>query len=157
MSQGDVLRELVGSVTVAALGTVEGTEPFVSMTPFAVATDGRAVILHVSRLAAHTRNMLRNPAVSVLVMEPEGPGKMSQGLARVTIQGTARFLEPSEAGYLAAREAYLSRFPKAAELFSFGDFGLVAVEVRSARLVGGFAQAHSLTAEAFARALSLSS
>ncbi|MFN9268189.1 MAG: HugZ family protein [Planctomycetaceae bacterium] len=153
MSQGEVLRELLGRVTVAALGTFDGEEPFVSMTPYAVAADGRGIILHVSRLAAHTRNMLRHPAVSLLMMEPEGPGKMAQALARVTVQGTAQFLEATDEGYAEAREAYLERFPRSAELFSFGDFGLVLVSVRAARLVGGFAQAHSLTAEAFARAV----
>ena len=61
--------------------------------------------------------------------------------------------ERTDEGYAEAREAYLERFPRSAELFSFGDFGLVLVSVRAARLVGGFAQAHSLTAEAFARAV----
>jgi hypothetical protein len=38
-------------------------------------------------------------------------------------------------------------------LFHFPDFDLVQIEVLSARLVGGFAQASSLSAETFARAV----
>jgi hypothetical protein len=38
-------------------------------------------------------------------------------------------------------------------MFGFGDFSIFVILVRSARLVSGFGQAASLTAEAFAEAL----
>ncbi|MFN7806412.1 MAG: HugZ family protein [Planctomycetaceae bacterium] len=148
-----LLKTLVTQVSNAALGTWDGETPFVSMTPFAVAADGRSLFVHVSRLAAHTRHMLAHPAVSLLVMEPEAPGKMPQGLARVTIQGRARTLSPQDPAHAAAKNCYLTKFPSAAELFHFADFELVQIEVLSARLVGGFAQASSLSADTFARAV----
>ncbi len=148
-----LLKSLVIHVSNAALATIDGETPFVSMTPFAVLPDGRALIVHVSRLAAHTRHMHVSPAVSLLVMEPEVPGKMPQGLARVTIQGRAHPLSESDPGYSVAKSQYLSKFPSAAELFLFPDFELVRIEVLSARLVGGFAQASSLSAETFARTI----
>lgn len=153
-SQSELLRRLVTEISVAALGTLEGGGPFVSMVPFAVSDDGQTLLVHVSRLASHTRNMQEHPAVSLLVMEPEGPGKMPQGLARVTIQGRARVLEEESREHGGAKRAYLARFPQAADLFQFPDFRLVAIDVLSARLVGGFAQATSLSKEAFARAVS---
>ncbi len=73
-----------------ALGTLQNEEPYVSMVPFAVAPTGKSLIIHTSRLAAHTRNMRRNERVSVLVTEAEGAGKTPQSLARVTIQGISR-------------------------------------------------------------------
>jgi len=148
-----LLKSLVTQVSNAALGTLDGESPFVSMTPFAMAADGRSLFVHVSRLAAHTRHMLAHPAVSLLVMEPEAPGKMPQGLARVTIQGRARTLSPQDPAYAGGKDRYLAKFPSAAELFQFPDFDLVQIEVLSARLVGGFAQASSLSAETFARAV----
>src|SRR5262245_21154183 len=84
------LQGLVCERSVAALGTLHDGQPYVSMVPFALAPDGRALVIHVSHLAAHSTNMRRDRRVSVLVMEPEGPGKMPQSLARVTIQGEAR-------------------------------------------------------------------
>lgn len=147
-----LLKSLLTQVSNAALGTLDRDTPFVSMTPFAVAADGRSLFVHVSRLAAHTRHMQSHPAVSLLVMEPEAPGKMPQGLARVTIQGRARTLSQQDPVYAGARERYLAKFPSAAELFHFPDFDLVQIEVLSARLVGGFAQASSISAEMFARA-----
>lgn len=147
------LRTLVNDRSVAALGTFTGSEPYVSMVPFAVAADGRHLIVHVSRLAAHTQNMLRNELVSMLLMEPEGPSKAAQALARVTIQGVARVARIDEAGYAEWRAAYLEQFPSSAPMFDFGDFNLFLIEVISARLVTGFAQAMSVSAKEFAAAV----
>jgi putative heme iron utilization protein len=98
--------------------------------------------------------MRRDGRVSLLVMEPERPDKMSQALARVTIQGEAREVAVEHPEHGPAREAYLGRFPDAAGMFELADFGLFRIEVRSARLVGGFAQAVTLSPEGFAAALS---
>lgn len=149
-----ILGSLLQERSVAALGTLAGDEPYVSMVPFAVAADGRSLIVHVSRLAAHTQNMLQNGQVSVLVMEPEGPSKPAQSLARVTIQGMARVARVDEVDYPEWRAAYLERFPSSAPMFDFGDFNLFLIEVVSARLVAGFAQATTVAVEEFARAVS---
>jgi putative heme iron utilization protein len=148
------LRALLQERAVVALGTLQGNEPYVSLVPFAVAPSGKSLIIHTSRLAAHTQNMRQNERVSVLVAEPEGPDKMPQSLARVTIQGIARAAGVDEADYPRWREAYLGRFPSAAPLFDFADFSLFLIDVTSARFVGGFAQAVTLDAESFAAAVS---
>ena len=80
-----VLQQLIHGRMIAALGTLHQGLPFVSMVTYAVARDG-SFILHVSRLAAHTRDMLDNPDVSMLITESES-GKMPQALARVTCRG----------------------------------------------------------------------
>lgn len=146
-----ILRALLQDRSVAALGTLADNEPFVSMVPFAVSADGQCLIVHVSRLAAHTQNMLQNERVSVLVMEHEGPSKAAQALARVTIQGVARVAQPDDAEYTNWRAAYLERFPSSAPMFDFGDFHLFLIEVTSARLVAGFAQATTVSAEEFSK------
>ncbi len=66
----DVLQQLIHGRMTGALGTLQQGVPFVSMVPYAVARDG-SFILHVSRLAAHTRDMLDNPEVSLLITESE--------------------------------------------------------------------------------------
>jgi hypothetical protein len=149
-----LLRELITHHRVAALGTLQDGAPYVSLVPFALAADGRGLIIHVSQLAAHAQNMVRERDVSVLVAEPDGPDKLPQGLARVTIEGIAHLLEPVDPDYSAARAAYQARFPHAAGLFEFGDFSLFAIEVTSARLVGGFAQAVTVTGHEWAAAVS---
>ncbi len=147
------LANLVRSRTAAALGTLHAGAPFVSMVPFAVLPDGDAFVIHVSRLAGHTKDMAADPRVSLLVMQPEGAGVAAQALARVSIQGEARETEGGSDEELACREAYLARFPEAAPLTEFGDFSFFAIRPSQARFVAGFAQAMSLTGETLAKTL----
>jgi heme oxygenase (biliverdin-IX-beta and delta-forming) len=148
-----VLRQLIHGRMIAALGTLHQGAPFVSMVTYAVARDG-SLILHVSRLAAHTRDMLDNPDVSLLITESEASGKMPQALARVTLQGRAEMLDRASEKHTEARDFYLSRFPDAAPLFEFSDFDLFIIKPVSARVIAGFGQAVTLAAEDFATALS---
>ena len=148
-----VLQQLIQGRVTAALGTLHQGAPFVSMVPYAVARDGN-FILHVSRLAAHTRDMLDNPDVSLLITESEASGKMPQALARVTVQGRAQMLDREAEKSADAREVYLARFPDAAPLFEFSDFSIFIIEPVSARVVAGFGQAVTITGEELATALS---
>jgi len=149
----DVLRQLIHGRRTAALGTLHQGVPFVSMVPYAVARDG-SFILHVSRLATHTRDMLDNSEVSLLITESEASGKMPQALARVTVQGQAAMLDRDSEKHTDAREVYLSRFPDAAPLFEFSDFNIFVIKTISARVIAGFGQAVTITGEDFATGLS---
>jgi heme oxygenase (biliverdin-IX-beta and delta-forming) len=147
-----VLQQLIHGRMIAALGTLHQGAPFVSMVPYAVARDG-SFILHVSRLTAHTRDMLDNPDVSMLITESEASGKMPRALARVTVQGRAKMLDRDSETSTNAREVYLSRFPDAAPLFEFSDFNIFIIKPASARVIGGFGQAVTITGEDFVTAL----
>ena len=133
---------------IAALGTLHEGVPFVSMVPYAVASDG-SFVLHVSRLAAHTQDMLDHPDVSLLITESEASGKLPQALARVTVQGQATMLERDSQKHIDARDVYLSRFPDAAPLFEFSDFNIVIIKPMSARVIAGFGQATTINGDDF--------
>ncbi len=148
-----VLRQLIGGRMIAALGTLHQGAPFVSMVPYAVASDG-CFILHVSRLASHTQDMLDNADVSLLIAESETSGKMPQALARVTVQGRAQLVDRDSEKSTPARQLYLARFPDAASLFEFLDFNIFIVEPISVRLIAGFGRAVTITGDDFATALS---
>jgi putative heme iron utilization protein len=147
------LAGLVRSREAAALGTLHAGAPFVSMVPYAVLPDGSGFVVHVSRLAGHTKDMLAEPRVSLLVMQAEGQGVAAQALARISIQGEAREMAKGSDGERECREAYLTRFPEAAPLTEFGDFSFFLIRPAQARFVAGFAQAMSVTAETLAGAL----
>lgn len=147
------LRDLLQSQEVAALGTLHQGRPYVSMVPFAVLPGGTGFVIHVSQLAAHTRDMLEDPHVSLLVVAPPAPGVTAQALARITVQGRAEQYAAGGAGHAEAKAAYLARFPHSAQMFGFSDFSLFALWPESIRFVGGFAQATTLTPAALARAL----
>jgi putative heme iron utilization protein len=147
------LAGLVQRRSAAALGTLHGGAPFVSMVPFAVLPDGSAFVIHVSRLAGHTKDMLADPRVSLLVAQPEGEGVAAQALARVSVQGEAVEMAKGSDAERDCRGAYLARFPESAPLTEFGDFSFFAIRPSQARFVAGFAQAMSLTGETLARTL----
>lgn len=146
------LRELMASRRTAALGTLHSGAPYVSMVPFVLMGDGSAFVVHVSRLAAHTNDMLADPRVSLLVTGAEQANRSPQAVPRVTILGTARQISGDSPDYLVPRQAYLARFPDAVSIFSLGDFSLFTITPTEVRWVAGFAQARSLSPAAFARA-----
>jgi heme iron utilization protein len=152
--QAQALRQLLQRQDVAALGTLHKGEPYVSMVPYALLPADGTVVIHVSRLATHTKDMEDHAGVSLLVLGERSPEVAPQALARATLQGQARPCAPGDERYEAAREAYLSRFPESEQMFGFADFSLFLVEPRSARFVGGFAQAGSLTQVDYARIMS---
>lgn len=146
-----LLRQLLASQTVAALGTLHDAEPFVSMVPFAMPPGGTDFFIHVSGLATHTADMLAHPRVSLMVMATQADSPQSR--ARVTIQGDATPLPPDADAYASARACYLSRFPDAEHIFELGDFTLFRIAPVRLRVVGGFGQAFSSDAEDFASAM----
>ena len=137
--------------TTAALGTLRAGAPYVSMVPYAIAIDG--FVVHVSTLAAHTKDMLADARVSLLIAEPEGGGKSPLGLQRVTVQGQARQVSSDAPESPVLSAAYLARFPDAEPMFGFADFSVFLIRPESARFVAGFGQAHSLSGESMAQLL----
>ncbi|MFV0444690.1 MAG: pyridoxamine 5'-phosphate oxidase family protein [Planctomycetaceae bacterium] len=148
-----LVRSLLDHQQVASLGTLHQGRPAVSMTPFAVAPESKSLILHVSGLASHTRDMLTEPGVSLMVMADRSPDILPQALPRLTIAGLARVCDREDAEYAAAKAAYLDRFPDSEMMFSLGDFALFLIEPQSVRVVAGFGQAWSLTRTQFREAL----
>ncbi len=152
-AQADTLRRILAAQPVAALGTLHNAAPSVSMAPYVVLPGSAVFLIHVSTLATHTKDMLANPAVSLMVMAPQTPDVLPQALPRVSVQGVAERLLSDDAEYAAARAAYLARFPDSAPMFGFSDFSLFRITPKNARFVGGFAQATSVTAERLAEIL----
>lgn len=139
------LRELLNRQRVAAMGTLGSDgSPFVSMVPFALDTDHGHVVIHVSGLALHTRNLQSSPQVSLLVMQSEVAGEPVHALSRVTLDGMAHTVVPETAEWRDARQAYLQRFPEAEAMTQLGDFYFVVISIDAARQVAGFGAARTL-------------
>jgi hypothetical protein len=147
------LKQLLRQRSVGALGTLHAGAPHVSMVPYAIAPDGSGLLIHVSRLSSHTKDMRADARVSLLVMQEEGGGVSALALPRASIQGSAQELAAGATDLPDFRDAYLQRFPDAAQLFGFADFSLFKIRPESVRFVGGFSDAHSFTGETLARLL----
>ena len=149
-----LLGELIRGRSVASLATLHEGLPFASMVPYAVwhdATDGPLLfVTHVSRLSAHTRDMLETPQVCLMITAPEtGEDSESvppQALPRVSIPAVASFIDREHADFRPLARAYLEKFPFAADWFQLGDFSIVAfTPTGSARFIAGFARAMTVS------------
>ena len=145
------LRRLLDERPVASLATLHRGEPAVSMVPFVRRADDGALLIHVSALATHTRDMHEHPRVSLMVMAEPDAATPPQALPRVSLQAEARVLAREGDEYDAAKAAYLARFPDASVTFELADFSIVVLVPSSARLVAGFGRAHALVGEALQR------
>ncbi|MFT3782255.1 MAG: pyridoxamine 5'-phosphate oxidase family protein [Nibricoccus sp.] len=145
------VRDLVRSRRTAALATLHQGAPFVSMVPFAFDCDESAFLIHVSRLATHTSDMLAEPRVSLLITAPEETESSTLALPRLTVGGVARAISKEDLFQERAKELYVKKFPDALPIFDFADFWLFAIAPTSVRWVGGFGKAYTITPEEFAR------
>src|SRR6516225_10327038 len=105
-------------------------DPYCSLVNFATAADGAPLLL-ISRLAVHTKNILADPRVSLMIDERKA-GDPLQG-ARVMLMGTAAATEDPQ-----ARRRYLDRQPEAEMFAGFADFAFYRVTLKAAHLVAGF-------------------
>lgn len=105
-------------------------DPYCSLVNFATAADGAPLLL-LSRLALHTKNILADPRVSLMIDERKA-GDPLEG-ARVMLMGRAEATEDPE-----ARRRYLDRQPEAEAFAGFGDFGFYRIALTHAHLVAGF-------------------
>lgn len=145
------LRRLLDRQSVAALATLHKGEPAVSMVPFVWHAPSQCLLIHVSALATHTRDLQTHPRVGLLVTADPQSDVSPQARPRVSLQCEATVLPREGDAYGAAKAAYLARFAEAAITFGLADFAIVALRPVSARLVAGFARAHSLVGEPLAR------
>lgn len=144
------LRRLLCGQRWGCLGTLDEGRPFVSWVAYGVDGDG-SLLLHLSRLAKHTRNLLADgtasPIISLAISESDDGRSDPQTLARITLDGVVEQVARESAAYQAGRECYLERLPDAAMLFDFEDFSLFRLTPQAARYVEGFGSTHRLTAE----------
>jgi putative heme iron utilization protein len=105
-------------------------DPYCSLVNFATAADGAPLLL-ISRLAIHTKNVLADPRVSLMIDERKA-GDPLEG-ARVMLMGTAAATEDAD-----VRRRYLERQPEAEMFAGFADFAFYRLALKSAHLVAGF-------------------
>jgi hypothetical protein len=142
-----LLAYMIRGTRLAALGTLRDERPSVSMVAFVPAQDFSAFYIHVSRLAQHTMDMLKDKNVSLMITEIDDEREDPLTLARISIRGVVEALSPGEPGYNPIKSIYLERFPTSEPLFKLKDFGLWQIIPKGARYIAGFAKAYNLTPE----------
>ena len=105
-------------------------DPYCSLVNIATAADGAPLLL-ISALAVHTKNILADRRVSLMIDERK-EGDPLQG-ARVMLMGTAAKTDDPD-----VRRRYLTRQPEAEMFAGFADFAFYKMNLTGAHLVAGF-------------------
>ena len=119
-------------------------DPYCSLVNVASAPDGAPVLL-ISRLAVHTKNLLADPRVS-LMLDERAPGDPLEG-ARIMLAGTAH--EATGDAVASLRRRYLAVHPSAEMFVDFKDFAFFRIEPTGAHLVAGFGRINDLAPAQF--------
>ncbi len=135
------LKRLLLDERIAHLATLRGGAPMASMTLYLPAPDFSAFFVHVSRLAWHTQDMLKDARVALSIAQADDRRADPFTLMRVTIRGEAAQLADGP------RHAWLERFPEQAINFELADFSFWRIVPRDARFIAGFGRIHNLSAD----------
>lgn len=137
------IRELLGASRIVFLSTIGESGPETSMAPYALQNGD--VLLHLSRLARHTSNIVRDARLGLMICTPEIQSDSPLALPRISLEGNVVVVTEEE--YAEARRDYLQHIPDAEPLFSFPDFRLFRLDVEKAHWVGGFGMARTISRE----------
>lgn len=119
-------------------------DPYCSLVNVATASDGAPIIL-ISRLAVHTRNLLADSRVS-LMLDERAPGDPLEG-SRIMLSGKAE--QATDDNREVLRRRYLNAHPSAADYAEFADFSFFVIRPSGAHLVAGFGRIVDLKPEQF--------
>jgi hypothetical protein len=108
-------------------------DPYCSLVNVASHPDGSPILL-ISRLAVHTKNILADPRVS-LMLDERAAGDPLEG-ARIMLAGRAEQVFQNDAAM--ARRRYLNAHPSAEAFADFKDFSFFRIRPSGAHLVAGF-------------------
>jgi len=128
-------RSLLRRSRQGALATLmpDSGDPYCSLVNVASYCDGSPILL-ISRLALHTKNILADPRVS-LMLDERVEGDPLEG-ARIMLAGRAE--EATEADGPILRRRYLNAHPSAEAFVDFKDFSFFKIIPAAAHLVAGF-------------------
>jgi hypothetical protein len=134
-------RNRQGALATLMAGT---GDPYCSLVNVASHPDGSPILL-ISRLAIHTKNLLADGRVS-LMLDERAPGDPLEG-ARIMVAGRAIEADNDDCALL--RRRYLAAHPSAEAFVDFKDFSFFRIHPTAAHLVAGFGRIIDLKPEQF--------
>jgi putative heme iron utilization protein len=144
-------RSLLRRSRQGALATVMAGsgDPYCSLVNVASHPDGSPILL-ISRLAVHTKNILGDSRVSLMLDERAG-GDPLEG-SRIMLAGRAQQVTASDLEL--CRRRYLNAHPSAEAFVDFKDFSFFRIRPDGTHLVAGFGRILDLKPEQFLTDLS---
>lgn len=140
MQESSAALDLVKNGREAVLATLESEAPFTSAISYFWMPEvayGKMILL-MSHLARHTKNILQNSKVSLLVLE--SGSQYIYERKRVSVQGEIKKVSSGQDIY---KKKYLEIFPESEMLFQLPDFNFYEVLIQELYYVGGFGKIQS--------------
>jgi putative heme iron utilization protein len=139
-------RSLLRRSRQGALATLmaDSGDPYCSLVNVASHADGSPILL-ISRLALHTKNILADHRVS-LMLDERAEGDPLEG-SRIMLAGWAEQTGADDLPLL--RRRYLNAHPSAETFVNFNDFSFFRIRPAGAHLVAGFGRIVDLKPEQF--------
>lgn len=117
--------------------------PFGSVTPFVLDHNCQPIIF-ISSIAEHTKNIIVNPKVSLLVFDK---GDDLQANARLTLIGEAAQISKDDTDLVARYCRYL---PQTVGYLAMHDFAFYRIHIHQARYIAGFGKMNWMDGEELA-------
>jgi heme iron utilization protein len=141
LARGLLRRSRQGALATLMAGS---GDPYCSLVNLASYPDGSPILL-ISRLALHTRNILADARVS-LMLDERSEGDPLEG-SRIMLAGRAEQAGGDDAEL--SRRRYLNAHPSAEAFVNFKDFSFFRIRPSAAHLVAGFGRIVDLKPEQF--------
>lgn len=143
------IRALLDGERVLTAAVVVDGEPVAALLPYVLSDDYGTVFVHASSLARHSRGLVADAPVSLLVHRAVTAGHDPMQVPRLTVQAIVTVLERRTPAWDEAAARLVARFPAAATTLALEDFQVYALVLGRGRYVEGFARAYNVGAETF--------
>lgn len=137
------IQTLLTNTRIVFLSTLAGDMPESSMCPYAIYQGD--IIIHLSALAKHSKNIAKHANVGLMICSPETPHNSPLALPRLSFTGNIEAVPESDIATY--QSMYLKNIPDAEALFSFPDFTLYRIQPLTISWIGGFGQARKIPLE----------
>ncbi len=142
--RSDRIRELIESRSTLQLATLDDDgAPLASYAPYVI--DDRGIFVYLSRLAAHTGNLLANPTASVLFIEDEADCENVFARRRAGFQCAVTTVPRDSGIFNRVLDLFVARFgDTAATIRALPDFVLFRLDPVDGSYVEGFGRAYQI-------------
>ncbi|ART79454.1 heme utilization protein HutZ [Oceanisphaera avium] len=141
------IREFRDSCHTLVLATVDAKgQPNVSYAPFALQEDGYYIL--ISEMARHTRNLLENPTISLMMVEDEQDCRTFFARKRLTFDARPERVTRDSQAWQAGIDALRARFDDTVSgLSQLADFHLFRLVPLQGLFVKGFGKAFAVSGD----------
>jgi nitroimidazol reductase NimA-like FMN-containing flavoprotein (pyridoxamine 5'-phosphate oxidase superfamily) len=135
------MKRLLKEKDICVLATVSGNQPHCSLMAYVVDDEGRQIYMATLRETRKFKNLIQNPAVSLLIdTREEDAGAQRSRAKALTVNGVFQRVEGEKQAAIQTR--ILQRHPHLQELFAKGEAEVFCVRIESFQLLEGATDSH---------------